>query len=168
MSADAILDSLRRIVTAFVGTRLDHLALYPAVVRQQRTDGTLDLHPEDARVPSCQGVPIRLGLPGVTVTVAVGARVLLGYENGNPARPVATLWESGTVTLLEIDATMVRVNGGSLKVARATDAVTAHANMTTWMGGVNTSLTSVGAASVPLPVLFANVATAAGATGLEA
>ena len=166
--SDTILDSLRRIVTAFVGTRLDHLALYPAVVRQQRSDGALDLHPEDTRVPSCQGVPIRLGLPGVTVTVAVGARVLIGYENGNPARPVATLWESGTVTLLEIDATMVRVNGGTLRVARATDAVTAHANMTTWMGAVNTAITNLGGVAPTPPVLFANVATAAGAAGLEA
>jgi hypothetical protein len=117
--SDSITTSLRRLVEAFVGRRLDHLALYPAVVVQQRSDGTLDLSPEDPRVPSCQGVPIRLGIPGVTVTVPSGGRVLLGYANGDPSRPYASLWESGTVT-------RITINGGTAKVARLGDATNAH------------------------------------------
>lgn len=117
--SDSITTSLRRLVEAFVGRRLDHLALYPAVVVQQRSDGTLDLSPEDPRVPSCQGVPIRLGIPGVTVTVPSGGRVLLGYANGDPSRPYASLWESGTVT-------RITINGGSAKVARVGDSTESH------------------------------------------
>lgn len=131
--SDSITTSLRRIVEAFVGRRLDHLALYPAVVVQQRADGTLDLSPEDARVPSCQGVPIRLGIPGVTVTVPTGGRVLLGYANGDPSRPYASLWESGTVT-------QISVNGGTAKVARVGDATNAHTH-TVVVGGTTYTTT---------------------------
>lgn len=137
--SDSITTSLRRIVEAFVGRRLDHLALYPATVVQQRADGTLDLSPEDARVPSCQGVPIRLGLPGVTVTVPAGGRVLLGYSNGDPSRPVATLWESGTVT-------QISINGGSAKVARIGDATNSHTH-TVVIGGT-TYVTSAAAPTI--------------------
>ena len=127
-----ITTSLRRLVEAFVGRRLDHLALYPAVVVQQRADGTLDLVPEDARVPSCQGVPIRLGLPGVTVAVPAGGRVLLGYENGDPSRPVATLWESGTVT-------RITINNGTAKVARFGDEVARSTAFAAWITAVSTA-----------------------------
>ena len=107
----AAFDALRRIVEGLVGPRLDHLALYPCTVVAQRSDKTLDLQPDDARVPPCGGVPIRHGLPGVTVTVPAGGRVLLGYAGGNPALPYATLWESGTVTAISI-------NGSTTKAAR--------------------------------------------------
>lgn len=130
MSDTSITTSLRRLVEAFVGRRLDHLALYPATVVQQRADGTLDLSPEDPRVPSCQGVPIRLGLPGVTVTVPAGGRVLLGYENGSPARPYASLWESGTVT-------QISVNGGTHGAAREGHAVARSAAFATWITAVS-------------------------------
>ena len=113
------LEALRRIVEGFVGPRLDHLALYPCTVVAQRADGTLDLQPDAARVPACAGVPIRHGLPGVTVTVPAGGRVLLGYAGGNPTLPYACLWESGTVTAISI-------NGGSTRVARVGDTVASH------------------------------------------
>lgn len=110
-----LLDELRRLVTTFIGRRLDHLALYPAIVVQQRADGTLDLTPENNTVPSCQGVPIRSGVLGVTVEVPAGRRVLLGYAGGDPSRPYAALWEEG-------DVTYAKVNGGSRHAARKDDA----------------------------------------------
>ena len=108
-------DSIRSIVDAFVGPRLDLLALYPARVVSQGADGRLDLVPEDARIAPCSGVPLRYGAPGLTATVPGGGRVLLGYEHGDPGRPYAALWESGAVTALS-------VNGGTVKVARNGDA----------------------------------------------
>ena len=104
-------DSVRSIVQAIIGPRLDLLALYPARVVSQGADGRLDLVPEDERIAPCSGVPLRYGAPGLTATVPVGGRVLLGYEHGDPGRPYAALWESGTVTALS-------VNGGSAKAAR--------------------------------------------------
>lgn len=84
--------------------RVDYLALYPSRVVSQSASGLLDLVPDDPRVPSCGGVPIRGALPGVTVTVPAGARVLLGYEGGEPSRPVATLWDAATATRLTVNS----------------------------------------------------------------
>lgn len=116
----APLDALRAIIEGLVGSRLDRLALYPARVVAQSADRlTLDLQPDDARIPPCAGVPIRHGIPGVTVTVASGSRVLLGYAAGDPMQPYAALWEAGSVVSLS-------VNGGSTRVARVGDTVASH------------------------------------------
>jgi hypothetical protein len=95
-------------------SRLDYLALYPSRVVSQNGDGTLELQPDDPRLPGLSGVPVRLGLPGTTVEVQAGARVLLGFEAGDPARPVATLWEGGPLAKLTVvAATELHVDGGS-------------------------------------------------------
>ena len=126
-----ILDGLARIV-ATLTRRVDYLALYPCRVVQQRADGTLDLHAEDSRVGAPASVPYRT-MPGLSFEVTAGARVLLGFEGGNPARPVALLWELG-------DATVVKVNGGTTGVARNGDDVAAGAAMSAWMAAVNARL----------------------------
>ena len=95
--------------------RVDYTALWPARVVAQRGDGSLDLVPDSPRVAPCQGVPYRT-LRGLSVDVAAGARVLLGYEGGDPSQPYALAWEIG-------DATSVRVNGGSTRAAREGDSV---------------------------------------------
>lgn len=115
-----------------ITARVDYLALYPCVVSGQDDDGRLHLVPEDMRLSSCRGVPVRLGIPGVTVRVATGARVLLGFEAGDPARPVATLWESGSVTELV-------VNGATTGAARMGDSVARSAAFATWMANVTTA-----------------------------
>jgi hypothetical protein len=94
--------------------RVDYTALWPARVVAQRGDGTLDLVPDSPRVAPCQGVPYRT-LRGLSVDVSAGARVLLGYEGGDPSQPYALAWELG-------DATVVRVNGGSRSTARDGDS----------------------------------------------
>lgn len=108
--------AVEALVVRILGPRLDYLARYPARVVSQRADGTLDLVPDDARVPSCAGVPYR-SLPGVALSVPAGARVLLGYAGGDPARPFAELWEPGDVTRLT-------VAGGTHAAAREGHAVT--------------------------------------------
>lgn len=115
-------------VIARVMRRVDYHALYPSRVLQQRADGTLDLVPDSARVPSCQRVPYRT-LRGLSVEVTAGARVLLGYEEGDPSKPYAALWEIG-------DADVVRINAGTSRVARDGEDVVASAAMVTWMAAV--------------------------------
>lgn len=100
-------------------SRLDWLALYPASVVVQHADGTLDLQPDDARLPGVTGVPMRLGLPGVTVRVSAGARVLLGFEGGDPARPIATLWQPDAIE-------EIAFANGTKRVARVGDKTAGH------------------------------------------
>lgn len=94
--------------------RVDYTALWPARVVAQQGNG-LDLVPDSPRVAPCQGVPYRT-LRGLSVDVSAGARVLLGYEGGDPSQPYALAWELGS-------ATAVRVNGGSTRAAREGDSV---------------------------------------------
>lgn len=87
------------------------LGQYTAEVSAQNADGTLDLLPDDLRLRAegLQSVPIRHGLPGVTVEVPAGERVLLGFDGGDPTAPYAALWHEGQVTSVSI--------GGSVYVA---------------------------------------------------
>lgn len=91
-------------------------ALHPArVVAQDGDGGPLDVEPDDPLVQIPRRVPFRT-LPGLAVTVPAGARVLVGFEGGDPRRPYAGLWELGTVTKLVL-------NGGSHGAAREGHAV---------------------------------------------
>jgi hypothetical protein len=77
-----------------------HLALWPAVVVAQDTDGTVQCVvqpdvPEALRVfPSLVGVPIRSFAPGVGLTVAAGTRCLVTFEAGDPTRPMVAGWQT--------------------------------------------------------------------------
>lgn len=102
---------LARFFRQLVGRKLDHLALYPAVAVSQNGDGTLELVMDNARIGQLSRVPIRYGVPGVTAQVAPGARVLLGYAEGNPSKPIATLWEKATVTQLVVPASSLLLGG---------------------------------------------------------
>jgi hypothetical protein len=84
--------------------RIDSLALYPCQVLRDHGDMRLDLQPDRADLPLLVHIPLRTMLPGVTVRVRQGARVLLGFENGDPSRPVATLFDGGALENLTIHA----------------------------------------------------------------
>jgi hypothetical protein len=92
-------DSLVRLAAR----QADYHALYPAaVVYQNPADGTLHVQPESPALPSMTDVPLRLGLPGVKVTVTNAARVLIGFEGGDPRAPVAMLWNPDGMTELRL------------------------------------------------------------------
>ena len=103
MALDRMKAAMAAVLEAMVGARLDYLARYPARVVSQ--DGNrLELQPDDPRIPGIPGVPIRVGVPGLTLKVPSGARVLLAFEGGDPSRPVAEIWESGTPIEVKFDA----------------------------------------------------------------
>src|SRR5262245_48193536 len=56
-----------------------------ARVLAQRSDGTLDLRADDARIGELLAVPFRLGIPGALVTVPEGARLRVRFEGASPA-----------------------------------------------------------------------------------
>lgn len=95
--------ALERIIRWVTRDTLFH-GQFTAQVIRQAADGTLDLLPDDLRIRSqgLQGVPIRHGLPGVTVEVLPGGRVLLAFDGGDPSRPYAALWHEGTVLKVHI------------------------------------------------------------------
>lgn len=124
------------VVRLFPG--LDFQALYPATVKAQNQDGTLELVPDDVRFSSHSKVPLRLGLPGVAVKVSANGRVLLGFEGGDPRRPVATLWGTGGVTELTITADVIKLAGGgsaSTPVAKEGSGTTPHLHLITGTAG---------------------------------
>ncbi len=84
------------IVENLVGRRLDYTQLYPAVVIAQNADGTLQLLADSPTIRGTghNNVRIRHGLPGVSVTVSQGARVRIGFENGDPSQPFAALFDT--------------------------------------------------------------------------
>lgn len=106
--AGRLLDGLQRLL-APLWRRLSYQALHPARVVAQAADGSLELVADDPDLMLPPGVPIRYGLPGVRAVVPAGARVLVTFERGDPARPVATLWELGDVTSLAANASTRRV-----------------------------------------------------------
>ena len=67
---------------------IDLLGQYRAEVKVASSDGkTLDITPEDKRIPPHQGLKNRYGVPGLTSVVKPGAIVLIGWERGDPSRP---------------------------------------------------------------------------------
>jgi len=134
MSLETVKAALAGFIQQVMG-RVDFFALYPCVVVSQNSDGSLELKPDAPRFGAgLSRVPIRLGLPGVTVKVKPQARVMLAFEGGDPQRPVATLWEAAGLDELTVTAqTKVVVNspnvwlgeeeGDAQPVARLGDTV---------------------------------------------
>jgi len=144
MSLDALKESFAAVVKAL--TPVDYFAYYPAkVVKQNADDLTLDVQPDDTRIPGMERVPIRFGTPQTTAKVQAGARVLVGFAGGNPKLPIATVWES---------ATLIELNFGSTTdfVALAQKVLTQLNNMaTTFNGHTHVLTTSTIIATVAMP-----------------
>jgi len=97
MSRDRIKTALNKIIAKALKP-VDYYALYPARIAAQSLDSlSVDLVPDDTRIPHVRNVPLRLGIPGTTCKVAIGSRVHLGFDAGNPLRPFAAIFESATV-----------------------------------------------------------------------
>lgn len=121
---DRFKGSLTALIESVLGKRLDYRAWHPAKVVMQHSDGTLDVVPDGSRISSMTKVPIRYGVPGISATIATGARVLVGFAGGDPASPIATVWESASVTELNVNASLVKLAGGARPVACEGDLVT--------------------------------------------
>lgn len=80
--------------------RLDYYAKYDGEVVKwwPRAAGekydSVDIKPSDARLPSMARIPFKGG-PGEELDIAPGTHVLVGWENGDPARPCAFSWSGG-------------------------------------------------------------------------
>lgn len=85
---------------------VDYLAFYRAEVQTASSDGkTVDVQPENPRIKSRQGVKLLTGVPAGIAVVKKGTIVHLGWEGGDPAKPIAVpLFDAATVEKLTITA----------------------------------------------------------------
>lgn len=99
-----------------------YLARHWARVVAQSADGrTVDVVPDSDDLPTYPEVPIAVPLPGATLRVPNGARVLLAFAGGDAQSPYVAGWEHGAADL-ELDG----VSGYAGKaVARVDDTATA-------------------------------------------
>jgi hypothetical protein len=96
---------------------LDYLALYPATVLKDYEDMHVDVQADDPRLGALTRVPIWLGLPGVSVKVAAGARVLVGFHQGDPELRYCDLWRGQGLRELVITAqTRVTVDAPTVEL----------------------------------------------------
>ncbi len=97
-----------------------YLGQYVCSVEGQDADGLLALRPEDEKVQGkgLGAVKIKVGLPGFKVKVPVGARVMLSWENGDPGKPQAALFDPNSVTEIQFaDGTQAIARQGDLAVS---------------------------------------------------
>ncbi len=127
-----------------------YLGQYTCQVMAQAGDGSLDLLPDDARLRAegLQSVPIRHGLPGVTVEVPAGERVLLSFDGGDPSKPYAALWHAGQATRIVFSYGTVEAAGTqALALAQQTQA--ALDNLRTQHNAHVHATAALGAPSIP-------------------
>jgi hypothetical protein len=138
-------ESLQKVIRWVMRDTL-YLGRFASTVQQQNGDDTVDILPDDERVRGngTQNVKILHGLPGVTVRVRQGARVELGFENGDPARPFVALWEPGSLESISFD-------GGTRPVARKGDPVVIYWPPGFMIQGVLGALPFSGAVTISTP-----------------
>lgn len=166
--SDRIADAVEAMVRKVFGQRIDYLAAYPSRVVAQNADGTLELVPDSPRLSSYSKVPIRYGVPGVSATVASGARVLLEFGGGDARNPIATVWESASVTQLTLTATAIKLggSGASQALVLGTSYSTHAGQLATAATALATAMTSLSAnmiVALPAPNAAAALAAASAA-----
>jgi hypothetical protein len=120
---DRFKSSLAAFITS-VMARVDYYGLYSCSVVQQNSDGTLELKPDRTlTIAGLSKIPILYGDPATQTVVASGSRVLLGWQNGDPAKPYATLWGYLPPQKLTLNATAINLNNGTMGAAREGDSV---------------------------------------------
>jgi hypothetical protein len=109
-----VADDIAALIASHTDNKIDYSRLYPAKVLKQAGDGTLELLPDSEKIRGngLTRVPIRHGIPGVTVKVPPGGKVLLFFESGDPKLPAAALWPTGeSVTEVRVKTPKLIVEG---------------------------------------------------------
>jgi hypothetical protein len=117
--------------------RLDWYGTYPGRVVTQRPDGTLDIALDSRTIPPLSAVRYRVFCPGARLSVAAGSRVEVRFDNADPMKPVADLFDPGEA---------------QLGVARLNDPSRAGGLFATWINQVQAAINSLAPGAVtPLP-----------------
>lgn len=139
---------------------LDLLALYVARVVSTNGDETVDIIPDDARIPHLAHVPLRIA--GVSsIRLLPGTSVLLAHENGDPSKPVVVGIYSGPVQSIATTAIeSIAMTAPLVKAGGELDLVL-HAPLVAWVSQLTIAGVSVGL-TVP-PLVAANTTITKGA-----
>lgn len=109
MQSDPLIEAFRKIVLRVLNdtNQIDFRAFYPGRVTSQAGPGGLvDLFLDDERLKSKVGVPLA-AIPGMTLALAPGTRVLLGWLGGDEQFPrVFPAWDgNGGLTTVKLQST---------------------------------------------------------------
>lgn len=158
-----VAEDLAAIIDLQTGSKIDYSRLYPSRVVRQAGDGSLEILPDapNLRGNGLTGVPLRTGIPGVSVKVPPGGKVLLYFESGDPKLPSCALWPSGESVLsveltciseLKLTAPSVNITG-NVKVLGTVTALDCKTTTGTSLLTHVHNATSIGSpTSPPLPV----------------
>ncbi len=133
--------TINRAVGRQVAGPVDFLARYEGRVVKQSADGKtvdvqLDIDTGDGSgIPSPSVVELRHGIPGATVFVQAGARVLVGWVGGDQRQPFAELWRDGAHTtklVLSADDIYLVAETGSEPAALGQTLKTFLDSLRTW------------------------------------
>ena len=64
----------------------------------QRADGSVDVYPDDKRLPALTNCIVRPPVPGGRVTINPGTQVVIVFENGDPRQRVVIAYGQGSPT----------------------------------------------------------------------
>ena len=139
-------------IFATLFSRVDYSAMYGATVAAQNDDGSLELKPSTTRLPPLSNVPIRYGIPAVSVKVNPGALVVVGFDDASPAKYFAMIVGAAGVQSISI-------MGGTQPVARAGDPISFFLPEAIPFTGTISELPAVGVITVlpsPAPGIILN------------
>jgi hypothetical protein len=97
--------------------RLDYYTSYRARVihHDPKSPDVVDVAPDDPRLPSMGGIPLRLGLPGARVLLNPGTHVYIAWSGGDPAEPYAFLSDTDDQAIsITIVADTIELGGKGL------------------------------------------------------
>lgn len=130
-----------------------YASMYRAKVLAQDDDSDLvDLRPDDPRIPDMRKVQLRHGIPGLRVSVAMGSYLLVGWDDGQPNKPFAALWNRDTAVnkvSLVADQISLTKRGATEAFVRGTSKRTAEDAM---LSGLAQGLTALASASAAGPL----------------
>src|SRR5690606_32842326 len=103
---DRFINIFKLLIDKFVRRDIDFSGTYPAKVISQDSDGNLELLPDDPRIKGSglKKVPIRPAIAGTKITINNGAKVRIMFDEFNPRKPFAALFDTNPadISLIEI------------------------------------------------------------------
>lgn len=166
---DRIRGTLRKIVESSLPSYA--LRAFYAGRMVSQSGSNVDFIPDADDVPGMQRVPLMLGVPGLSIQAAPGARMGMGYYGGDPTKPYAGMFESGS--LLSYTLTCPNITLGTsaaLPIALAPPTIGGFAAIATYIAALTSALAANPSSYTPFAAAMAapGAAVAAALGGLAA